>query len=223
MNEKLNHLKKISIIISIIGVSILSFFSYNHICQKQVETKIIENTNWTALRINENLIPLEEKINDWVYPWYVIKHDDGHFENILGEGITEIDTTKIYCQSYCYSLVEEDTISRLKFAEAQQVGQTVFIKLFDESASNNETLELEVIDFEKFNPTYKLNLVFPHDSVVINFLRKEFEIKKKNYQIGDDLVGKVDMEFEQKIYRKGKKQTNAIVKKISGIFKVKIE
>ena len=177
--------------------------------------------DWTTVTINKNITSVKKDSTDWSYPWYMIKHKDGHFENILGEQINTEDTTKIYHNSYCYSFVQEDTTSRLKFAGAKKNNKAVSIKLFDESASNNESLELEIENFKKFKPTYKINYVFSYDSIGIEFKKKYLEINKNTYEKGENIIGKVYLEFEEKIYNNRKIKSS--IKEIKGSFEVKIE
>lgn len=39
----------------------------------------------------------------WSYPWYIIKNEDGSFENTMGETVTAEDTAHIYFTSTCYT------------------------------------------------------------------------------------------------------------------------
>ncbi len=219
----------ISVFILKVGAEALSDAKKEHSKKKRAKTWnnqiAVFFVDWGNVNINENLALPKKDITDWSYPWYMIKHKDGHFENTLGDKIKAKDTTKIHHQSYCYSLVDDDTISRLKFSKAQQIREKVFIKLYDQSASNHESLTLEMIDFKKFNPTYKINYVFPYDSIGIKFLRKELEIKEEIYQKGGTLIGRIDLELEQKIYKEvnDNQKVTTTIKRLEGIFEVEIE
>jgi hypothetical protein len=219
-------MKKIITAILIISISLfliekgsaISIFNNNN------ETISI-NKDWELVNVNENLVLPKEDKNDWSYPWYMIKHKDGHFENTFGDEIKHEDTMKLYHPSHCYSFIEKDTTSRLKYAKAKKAGKTVQISLFDRSASNYESLDLEIKNFKEFNLKYNISYVYPYDSIVFTFLKKELEIKKSNYQKGENLVGYVNCILEEKIYtnKNNKKEIHSKIKDLNGVFEVIIE
>jgi hypothetical protein len=207
-------MKKIITMILIISISLFLIEKGSAISIFNNNEPIKFNKDWQLVNVNENLVLPKEDENDWSYPWYMIKHKDGHFENTFGDEIKNEDTMKLYHPSHCYSFIEKDTMSRLKYAKAKKVGKIVQISLFDRSASNNESLDLEIKNFEEFNLKYNISYVYPYDSIVFTFLKKELEIKKSNYQKGENLVGYVNCILEEKIYtnKNNKKEIHSKIK-----------
>ena len=72
---------------------------------------------------------------------------------------------------------------------------------------------------------YNISYVYPYDSIVFTFLKKELEIKKSNCQKGENLVGYVNCILEEKIYthKNNKKEIHSKIKGLNGIFEVTIE
>lgn len=195
------------IMIFLVGDLYLSFFP-----RKKIK--------WDNITINENIERPDFEEDDWSYPWYMVKHDGG-FENTLGEPITAKDTTKLYHNALCYTHIGEDKESRLKFAKATQKGDTTYIKLYDESASNNEYLELELWN-GSFNSKYHIDYMFEYDSISFKVKQQSLILNKDTYQEGETLIGKVNIDVVEIIHF-GKNKRNAVNRKnIRGIFEVEI-
>ena len=176
---------------------------------------------WSPVSINQHLFFPERDADDWTYPWYMVSHEDGSFENTLGVPITAQDTVKLIHLSDCYVFRGEDTLSRLVYTKAHLTDTVLHVTIFDESASNFEDLFLDIVDCKQFKPMYKKGLITPHDSITIQFTQQLLEINKPSYIKGDTLIGYLDISLEQRVYARN--TYNLTSKRIKGVFEAVIE
>lgn len=187
---------------------------------------IPNNDKWCKYIIDVNLKTPAIDSSKWTYPWYMIKHQDGHFENTLGESIMSSDTAHLIHNSRCILQTEihysNDRInSDLKFAKAILVNDTLQIKIYDESASNWNHVTINVVK-RKFNLNYKANYVFPYKRIDYQIEKKSLILNSKPpFKKGEIIKGSVEIELQETIVKEtGNLSKNKI---IFGTFETKVE
>lgn len=213
------------IVFFLIGEKVLIHTSEEYRNQKRIELwksrMSVFYKDWGKVKINKSLEIPEVRDDDWSYPWYIIKYNDDQFENTTGEMIDKEDTVRMIHNSSCYSLSDNDTLSRLKFCKAVLEGEELKLKIFDESASNFEDLLITIYNGDRFRSRYKIAYVFPYDSISIKIKNEELIINKEAYSKGDKLIGELDIEFIETIYLGIEKRTKT--KRIIGNFSAILE
>jgi len=165
-------------------------------------------------------------LDNWSYPWYMIKHTDGHFENTLGETITKKDTIKLIHNAVCFSFIKRNHIykepnSNLRFAESAIHNDTLRIRLFDESASNWEELSIKIKD-QEFKMDYKISYVFPYKEIKYEFINQSVTINTlPPFELGQTIKGELEVEFKETIIKE--EDATTYTKMITGTFEVLVE
>ncbi|MEO1627963.1 MAG: hypothetical protein AAFV25_22630 [Bacteroidota bacterium] len=155
--------------------------------------------------------------NDWSYPNHVVLHPDGHFENTVGDTIAAMDTVHLWHNSHCYLFKGVDTLERLPFAQAKRQAAGIQIDLGGAGLGNGISLRVELDKQLYFKPQYLISYLFPYDSLEIKNLFCQLEINRASHQVGDTLVGRLDMRFEQTIYR-NQRAGQPFQREIRGVF-----
>lgn len=178
---------------------------------------------WNNLIIDNELEVQQSSKDDYSYPWHVVQHSDGHFENTLGLEISKKDTTPIIHNAHCYTyLNNESANSRLKFGEGELVNDTLHLKIFDKSASNYEMLELTVFQ-DKFKVNYQTAYYpFPYEGIEYKFLNESLTLNTNEFKKDTSIKGQVDIELIQTVNFQNK-PSSTVNKKIKGTFEILIE
>ena len=192
---------------------------------------VSSQSHWHPFVVDKDWKIAERNPTDWSYPWYMIQHQDGHFENTRSDSISSRDTIKIIHNSDCYSYLNNktgdfnidspDPISRLKFCEAILQNDTLRINLYDQSASNNEKVEIRIVDGQ-YQLEYKIAYVFPYDKILIVYLNQNLILNQSSFKVGNELTGDLNLKLMETILFDSGKKSNPIYKEIKGSFGLKI-
>jgi len=193
------------------------------------EKKEIQDSKWTPIKFDKNLTVPKIEADDWSYPWYILKHKDGDFENITADTILPQDTIHLIHNAKCYSFLKKNKIvnkralSRLRFCEAEIQSDSLMIKIYDFSVSNTEAVFLTIYN-DQFRFVYNTAYVFPYKNLEFNYLNQFLKLNKKPpYIKGDIILGEIEAEFiESTIYEK-ETPTTSKTKVIKGYFEVEIK
>jgi len=197
-------------------------------CSAVFPKKKTFNTDWTPIIFDENFTTPKIEEDDWSYPWYVIKHQDGHFENTMADTILPKDTIHQIHNSRCYSffkkknILDKEAHDRLKFCEAKIKMDSLNIEIYDMSASNGEIIFLTIVN-NHFKLKYNTAYVFPYKNIEFTYYNQYLKINKKPPYLKDDIIfGEIKTEFEESIIFEKDKTTSTKTKVIKGTFEVKI-
>jgi len=218
------------LVISLVGLTFLSF-NKNYQERKKIKTWMSRLnapeliTTWNLIQIDKNLE--FQGPTDWSYPWHVIKHKDGHFENTTGNPITKKDTAHLIHYSNCYSYLEKEEIIdfeqaiKLPFTYSKINKDTLDIIIYDESTSNSESIKLKVIN-RKFKSEYKISYVFPNESLTINYIKNDLTLNKEPpFEKGEKIIGKLKVKLNEIVKINNKKRQN--IRIVEGTFQIIIE
>lgn len=187
---------------------------------------LLFNNSWHEIEIQSNLETPAIDSTAWFYPWYVIKHRDGHFENTLGESISKTDTAHLVQNTSCeinYQWADKQYVYPLKQATAKQKDDTLFISIIDESASNYECLEIKILD-GKFRLNYDKIYVIPTQRQEVLCLSQRLILNQGRYEVGERIKGKIEAEFMEILqFDEGEvNSVDTIYKSVQGTFEVVI-
>lgn len=164
--------------------------------------------------------------SDWEYPWYVIKHEDGKFENTKDDSISAQDTIHLIHNSKCFTYrikngkKDEEPCTQLPICEAKLSHDTLLISTYDFSASNAEAVYISVYG-DQYLMTYKVNYVVPYQKIEVENINQRLVLNQSSFKKGQVLKGEVYLEIKETMtYESGKK--SAFNKLIEGTFEVKI-
>ncbi|MFT4601469.1 MAG: hypothetical protein ACI857_001649 [Arenicella sp.] len=146
-----------------------------------------------TIAVNEKLELLKTDSTDWTYPWHVIKHKDGHFENTFGLPITQSDTAHVLknAQVFVYILKDLKEVKyRIPFAEATIDKDTILIELNDESASNFEGLSIKIFEGE-FELEYHKAYIQMLANIKVEFLEQKVTLSQSHFEVGEEIKGEV--------------------------------
>lgn len=165
--------------------------------------------------IDKNLTTATIDSTDWNYPWHVIKHTDGHFENTFGTPITSLDTIHVIKNSQVY-VHSKDVNYQIPYASATIHGDTLSICLTDESASNFEQLTIQMQEGE-FELNYNKAYIQILKERNVEILEQKVVLSQNNLQIGQEIRGEVFIKLAETI-KWSDQNTETIEKEIKGSF-----
>ncbi len=193
------------------------------------DTSFDHDPSWKTVQYDPHLKMPEKNADDWSYPWYMIKHVDGHFENTMSDTIQAEDTLRLYHNAHCYTYDDQTATnaknyrSRLPFAEAKRSEDTLKLKIHDFSASNYELLHLNIYG-GKYKMTYRTSYVYLYQDIEFDYLNSALVLQKRPpYQPGDTLKGALTLELNETIIFEDGKSNPPSSRLIKGTFEVEVE
>lgn len=177
---------------------------------------------WEKVRIDPTLNAIKIDSADWTYPWHVIKHSN-YFENTLGEPIAKEDTAHLIRNSNCQVRAIWDTdvsSSSIPFANGTWKQDTLVLSIWQQSASDNQTLTLTVVD-GKFSSDYMIWYIPPYDDWNLNIISESLELNQSP-EPGVPIKGRVNILLQEEVrWTEGApNQVDTILKRIEGTFVV---
>ena len=200
----------------------------NRLAEFNLNSQFEKKINWKEIIYDKGLTGPEITTNDWSYPWYMVKHENG-FENALGEKITKNDTTKLIHNSKIYTFQNNEQIktkqfrSLLNFSKGKLINDSLKIRIYEESASNGELLILKIYK-DQFFIEYENSYVFPYENLEFDFINSELKLNSKpEYKVGQKLIGEINTKFTEQINKLDGKSGKKRLRIISGKFELEIE
>jgi len=166
------------------------------------------------------------KSNKWSYPWYIIKHPDGHFEDTTGGKSSKKEPPRLKPTANCFSdAYGADHL--LRFCEARLLDPNM-IDLFihENNASHFDALKIQIRN-HTFSCQYWALYPGPGEPGMIWMTKQQkLTLDRKAYQKGDVIRGKIDLECvaeptNPEYIKEWGRNPRAI--RISGVFKTILE
>jgi hypothetical protein len=170
--------------------------------------------------------------NEWSYPWWIIKHPDGHFESTMSDDERSVkDPPRLKHTAKCFSTSFEGEGGKhlVNFCEAKLLNVNI-IELFihESNPADEDALSVQIRN-GIFTSEYWT--VFRIRPSIVPFAtwtttRQKLTLDKKVYRKGDAIKGRIDFECVQKITDPiliehfGRNPTTI---KVSGVFKTIVE
>jgi hypothetical protein len=168
------------------------------------------------------------KSNKWSYPWYIIKHPDGHFEDTRSDKRPKKEPPRLKHTANCFSTAYGGA-HLLRFCEAKLLDPNMIDLLIHESnPAYIDAVRVEIRN-EMFScqywAMYKVGFK-RRPGTIWTTTRQELTLDKKIYRKGDVIKGKIELECVEEptnpeyIEKWGK---NPKTIKVYGVFKTIVE
>ena len=161
--------------------------------------------------------------SEWSYPWFIIRHADGHIENATGGTTDEKELPRLKHTAKCFTAHQGEHV--IKFCEARLLkDNTIELFVQDMSPSTSDNLKILVKD-GLFSCQYWTFYVADKgdEGLIWTTKRQKLILDKKVYAIGDIIKGKIEFECLQEVTnpKYGGRHPKAII--IEGVFRTIIE
>ena len=160
---------------------------------------------------------------EWGYPWWIIKHSDGHIENTMGGPTDENELPRLQHTAKCSTSHQFD--HQINFCDATLLPDgTLELFIHDESASTSDSLRVLVKDgqftsqYWTFYPANKGD-----ERLIWTTTRQDLVLDKRAYNKGDELRGRIRFECLQELtnLKDGGRFPKRIT--IQGVFRTQVE
>jgi len=156
-----------------------------------------QSSHWFRVDYDPALTDPFFKSNEWSYPWYIIKHPDGHFEDTSTGIRPEKEPLHLKHTARCYSNShgggEWHVIS---FCEARLLDNNIDLFIHDDDPSFLDNLIVRISNGMfacEFSTAYKI--LSRREPVIVAWTtRQKLTLDKKVYQKGDVIKGRIDFE-----------------------------
>lgn len=125
---------------------------------------------------------------EWDYPWYVIKNDDGSFENTTGEKIRAKDTVHLYFTANCSTNVQG--IYKIRYCQAKRSNGKLELIFEDGMPAYASSF---VVRIEKDSFMVKPVIVYPslQKTTISKVISQSLAVQIKNHKI----TGQINYQF----------------------------
>jgi hypothetical protein len=132
----------------------------------------------------------------WAYRWNIIKHDDGRFENTIGDGFKPADTAHLYFTANCKTNVQGGYLIRYCYAGFKT--DTVVLNFADGAPAYNNEFKLYLIGHKFY---IEPNITYPElvswQKTTYRITNSELLITSRNYANAKTIRGYVNIEFDE--------------------------
>ncbi|MBI5568597.1 MAG: hypothetical protein HY914_01495 [Desulfomonile tiedjei] len=163
--------------------------------------------------------------NEWSYPWYIIKHGDGHFEDTTSDKRPDKEPPHLKHTAKCFS-TSYGSKHLVRFCAARFLGENM-IDLFihEKNPAFRDALRVRIRN-GMFTSQYWTRYVAGPIDLIWTTKRQKLTLDKKEYRKGDVIKGRIDFECVQEITdpeyveEHGRGLTTI---KVNGVFKTIVE
>jgi hypothetical protein len=148
------------------------------------------------------------------YPWYIIRNDDGTFENTLGEEVSEEDKIPIEHTSNCVSTHQGEHV--MDFCDATYDAGTLRLEINGGLPAYASSLVI-IVKGPEFFCRFRASYPLPASNCKWNILSKKLIFRDKNIEKGRRLYAWLSVQLEEISTYQGK--TSAMRHKIEGYIK----
>lgn len=132
----------------------------------------------------------------WAYPWYVVKHPNGKFENTLGSDIKKADTAHLYFTANCQTNVMGGY--KLRYCFANKNANGIRLKFADGSpAYENEYLVYITKNKHSFEPKLTYPVLVPDNDKTYRVIKSTLSLDPQDDDKAEILSGYIDAEFTE--------------------------
>jgi hypothetical protein len=182
------------------------------------DRKIYKNSNDSiskAAVIDKDLYSIFFDSHEASYKWYIVKHDNGTFEDTMGGKVSKEDKIPIEHTSNCVSTHQGE--HSMNFCDANLKSRVLQLKIHGGLPAYASSLLIEVKENQEFFCFFKAVYHAPVTDLKWNILSKKLRLKTSDFKKGKQIFGWLSVEFEETSTYKGEKV--AIIYKIEGFIK----
>ena len=134
-------------------------------------------------------------ITEKSYPWYIIKKDDGTFENVISDDeVTEEDRVLIEYTSNC--ITDHRGSHMMRLCDAKLIPDGIQLKISGGEPAWANSFLIKIIG-NKFYCYFRANYPVLHDSLKWNILSKELKLKDNDFKKGKRIYAWISVKFEE--------------------------
>jgi hypothetical protein len=94
--------------------------------------------------IDKNFADTLTFTSKWDYPWYIVHDEQGHFENTLGDSITQADTIRLYHSANCITNHQGEHL--IRYCRATIHNDTILLFFIPELPAYASSLSVTIIN-----------------------------------------------------------------------------
>jgi hypothetical protein len=183
---------------------------------------------WSKVDYDPKLTDPFFKSNRWSYPWYIIKHRDGHFEDTSTGIPPEKEPPHLKHTARCFSNSHGEK-HLVNFCEAKSLdGNMIDLAIHDDDPAFFDHLRVRIRNGMftcQFRTASKILPRIPPD-IASETKRQKLTLDKEAYRKGDVIKGRIDFECVEEptnpgyIEQWGRNKTTI---KVYGVFKTIVE
>jgi hypothetical protein len=149
------------------------------------------------------------------YKWYIVKNDDGTFENTIGKTLTDEDKKPMEHTANCVSTHQGDHV--MSFCDATLESDILRLKIHGGLPAYSSSLLIEINKNLNFSCFFKAVYPAPVTDLRWNILSKKMKLKTLDFKKGKPLYAWLSVGFEEISTYKGDKTVQSY--KIEGFIK----
>lgn len=145
----------------------------------------------------------------WLYPWYVVKHKDGSFENTLSDSIHAEDTARQFYTAACTNTHLGS--HKINYCKASLYNDDVELRFSGQPPGYNEEMVI-VIRKDAFKGQYNFEYVALQPEIKNSFQIVSQKLVLKSKPVYDRMItGTIEVRFREKMEAvTGKKPKNRL-------------
>lgn len=149
------------------------------------------------------------------YKWYVVKNDDGTFENTIGKTLTDQDKRPMEHTANCVSTHQGEHV--MNFCDATLKSDILRLKIHGGLPAYSSSLLVEINKNSEFSCFFQAVYPVPVTDLKWNILSKKMKLKALDFKKGKPLYAWLSVDFEEISTYKGEKTVRSY--KIEGFIK----
>ncbi len=135
------------------------------------------------------------------YPWHIIRHDDGSFEDTLDGTVSRRDMIPLEHTAQCISTHQGN--HQMDFCHARLSGNTLKLEIYGGLPAFASSLMIE-INGSQFKCFFRAAYPVQTPGLRWNILSKELVVKTLDFKKGSRMPAKINVTFEEITPRNGK-------------------
>jgi hypothetical protein len=171
------------------------FFFFILLLASSFATKAQSTTDFPVTTGHISITKLEFT-KHWAYPWYVIKHPNGKFENTMSGKIKKADTTHLYFTANCQTNVMGGY--KLRYCFANKNANSITLKFADGApAYENEFLVYINKNDHSFEPKLISPALVAENNKTYRVIKSKLNLDQQDDDKAEILSGYIDTEFTE--------------------------
>jgi hypothetical protein len=132
----------------------------------------------------------------WDYPWYIVHDKSGHFENTLGNSISQSDTVHLFHSANCTTNHQGE--HQIRYCVASMLHDTLRLVFMPELPAYASSMTIWInknVFWSNFQAVYPMKII--GEKLSWNIVKQKLIINDSNYENGDLVKGYVEIAFTE--------------------------
>ncbi|THB63465.1 MAG: hypothetical protein D6B27_12170 [Gammaproteobacteria bacterium] len=149
----------------------------------------------SPIKTSNNIIPEFFKYHSYTLPWYIIRHENGSFENTLGEDISNESIKPIEKNAFVFSTHQSNHL--MNMAEATKTAYGFKISIFGGMPAYCSSLDIHIMK-DKFCTTFEATYPAPIKELNWKIISQKLTLISSGISKEKRIQGKVSIILEEK-------------------------